>query len=67
MSNHLICFLRDYMVFKIFAKIREPFISCSPLRPYPISKPRLVPEGIERPDWAFDVSHLKSLIFYLDI
>lgn len=28
------------------------------LRPYPISKTRLVPNGIEKPDWAIDVSLL---------
>lgn len=28
------------------------------LRPYPISKKRLVPAHIEKPDWAIDVSSL---------
>ncbi|GJN19839.1 hypothetical protein PR202_gb07152 [Eleusine coracana subsp. coracana] len=27
---------------------------CSPLRPYPISKMRVVPDEIEKPDWALD-------------
>jgi len=29
-------------------------MSCSPLRPYPISKMRVVPDEIEKPDWALD-------------
>ena len=31
-------------------------MSFSPLRPYPISKMRVVPDEIEKPDWALDVS-----------
>ena len=31
-----------------------------PLQPYPISSKRIVPDQIDKPDWADDVSYLTS-------
>jgi len=34
------------------------------LRPYPISGKRIVPDQIDKPDWADDVSYLSSSCLY---
>ena len=44
------CFLRAMLISAL----------ARPLQPYPISSKRIVPDQIDKPDWADDVSYLTS-------
>jgi hypothetical protein len=48
-------FFANNLGWEYLSHIYWMLMSFSPLRPYPISKMRVVPDEIEKPDWALDV------------